>query len=49
MNGPKRMPRGLKVKHCIMCHRDLREPVSRKRGMGPTCWGKRPSLAYAEL
>lgn len=32
-----------------MCFRKLTSPLSKQRGFGPVCFGKRPSLAYKEL
>jgi len=25
---------------CLRCHRELTDPVSIERGLGPVCWGR---------
>jgi hypothetical protein len=42
-------PKHRRAKTCLTCHRRLSDPQSRKRGYGPVCFAKRPSLGYAEL
>lgn len=42
------MARRRRTSRCKTCYRTLRDPVSRDRGYGPTCWGKRPAVVMAE-
>lgn len=33
---------------CILCHRKLKDQLSKSRGLGPTCWSKLKRLDKAE-
>ena len=26
------------IERCLICHRKLKDPISQKRKIGPTCW-----------